>query len=166
MAVLALTVVAAATAAAAGACGDDDAGSAPGPCDGVEQLIEPTEGHVLPGGTVAYQHHPPTSGRHLAELPARGVHTEPIEEVSQVYALESGFVLLQYGPALGEAGRAALARFADHEVFVIVAPAVSIDGDRAVALTAWQQRQLCDDVSTDAVQSFVDRFAGRGPGGD
>jgi hypothetical protein len=165
MAVVALGLAAVSTAATLAACGDDD-DSASGACDAVEQLVEPTEGHILPGGTVAYQHHPPTSGRHLADLPARGVHTEPIEETRQVYALESGFVLLQYGAGLPAEGRAALEQFAADEVFVIVAPAVAIDGDRAVALTAWQQRQLCDDVSTEAVGAFVERFAGQGPGGD
>jgi hypothetical protein len=151
-------------------CGDDDddpPAAASGSCTAVERLLEPTEGHVLPGGTVNYQHHPPTSGRHLADLPARGVHTEPIPEVSQVYALEGGFVILQYGEALPEAERAELEGFADGQPFVIVAPAaVPIDDGRPVALTAWEHRQLCGDVSAPAIDAFITRFAGQGPGND
>ncbi len=150
------------------ACGDDDAGGASGDgaCTEVERLVEPTQGHVLPGVTVSYRHHPPTSGRHLAELPARGVHAAPIAEESQVYALEGGFVLLQYGPGLDAAGRAALERYAEDQVFVIVAPAVAIDDGRAVALTAWEHRQLCDAVDPAVVDDFLAEHAGRGPGND
>ena len=154
---------------ASAACGDDDDASAAGAgsCSAVEHLVEPTQGHVLPGAAVSYQHHPPTSGRHLADLPARGVHDAPIDESRQVYALEGGFVILQYGPALSADGRAALERFADGQPFVIVAPAAAPnDGGRTVALTAWENRQLCDDVAATAVQSFVTRFAGHGPGND
>lgn len=163
-----VAVAAAGTLALAG-CGDDDDASATasGPCAPVEHLVEPTEGHVLPGGTVAYQHHPPTSGRHLADLPARGVHDTPIPEVSQVFALEGGFVILQYGPALPPAGVAALQAYAAGRPFVIVAPAATpIDDGRAVALTAWEQRQLCDAVSAPAVDAFLAKYAGKGPGND
>jgi hypothetical protein len=165
MAALATFAVLAVGLAACG--GDDDAGAAgDGTCSPVERLVEPTQGHVLPGATVSYRHHPPTSGRHLAELPARGVHTEPIAEERQVYALEGGFVLLQYGPGLAAEDRAALEAYAQDEVFVIVAPAVSIDSDRAVALTAWERRQLCDAVEPSAIDAFLADHAGRGPGND
>src|SRR4029079_11783554 len=77
--------------ALAGCGGDDDSSAAAaGSCADVAHLIAPTQRHVLPGGTGSYQHHPPTSGRHLADLPARGVHDAPIDEVRQVYALEGG----------------------------------------------------------------------------
>jgi hypothetical protein len=165
----AVAAVVALGALALAGCGDDDdtPAAAAGSCSAVEHLVEPTQGHVLPGATVSFQHHPPTSGRHLADLPARGVHDAPIDEVRQVYALEGGFVILQYGPALPVAQQQALAAFADQQPFVIVAPAaVPIDDGRAVAMTAWENRQLCDDVSPDAVDAFVGRFAGKGPGND
>jgi hypothetical protein len=167
--VTAVVAVIAVGVLALAACGDDDddAPAASGACTAIEHLVEPTEGHVLPGGTVNYQHHPPTSGRHLADLPARGVHDAPIEEVSQVYALEGGFVILQYGPALPADGVAALQARADGQPFVIVAPAATpIDDGKPVALTAWENRQLCDAVSAADVDAFVTRFAGKGPGND
>jgi hypothetical protein len=84
-----------------------------------------------------------------------------------VYALEGGFVILQYAPALPVAQQQALAGFADSQPFVIVAPApVPIDDGRLMAMTAWENRQLCDDVSPAAVDAFIARFAGQGPGND
>jgi len=164
----AVAVAAIGVLALAGCGGDDDSSAAAaGSCADVAHLVEPTQGHVLPGGTVSYQHHPPTSGRHLADLPARGVHDAPIDEVRQVYALEGGFVILQYGPTLPAAQVSALQAFADSQPFVIVAPAATpIDDGKVVALTAWENRQLCDDVSGPAVESFLTRFAGKGPGND
>ncbi len=84
-----------------------------------------------------------------------------------MYALEGGFVILQYGPSLPAPSVASLRAFAAGQPFVIVAPAATpIDGGRAVALTAWENRQLCDDVSTADVDAFLTRFAGKGPGND
>jgi hypothetical protein len=164
-----MAALAALVLASLAACGDDDdtAAAAAGTCSAVQRLVEPTQGHVLPGAAVSYQHHPPTSGRHLADLPTRGVHDAPVPEEQQVYALEGGFVILQYGPALPVAQQQALAAFADRQAFVMVAPAaVPIDDGRAVALTAWENRQLCDDVSSAAVTDFIARYAGKGPGND
>jgi Protein of unknown function (DUF3105) len=158
-----------------GCSGDDSTGNAAratvggdSGCDPVERLVEPNQGHVLPGVEVTYVHRPPSSGRHVPELPELGVHDAPIEEARQVFALENGYVLLQYGPQLSDDDRRALERIAvetEQADLVIVAPAVSIDGDRPVALTAWQTRQLCDGVAPDTAASFIESFAGQGPEG-
>ncbi len=132
-------------------------------CDPAEVLVEPNQGHVLPGVAVSYRHRPPTSGQHVPELPQPGVHTAPIDETQQVFALENGFVILQYGPALSDDDKRELESLAELDDRVIVAPAVAIDGDRVVALTAWQQRQLCDGVSADDIRSFVASHVGTGP---
>lgn len=154
----------------AGACaGDDDSDDdsdgdrLASVCDSVEVLVEPIQGHVLPGVAVSYRYHPPTSGQHVPELPEAGVHTVPIDETRQVFALENGFVMLQYGPAVSDDDQRALEALAELDDRVIVAPAVSIDDDRVIALTAWQRRQLCGGVSTDDVRSFVASHVGQGP---
>jgi hypothetical protein len=128
-------------------------------CEGIEALVEPTEGHVLPPATVQYQHHPPTSGRHWHTPPTPGVHHDPIPEESQIAALERGIVLLQYGPAASAADRSTLERLAGAEV--IVAPAVKIDGGRAIAFTAWQHRQRCDHADAGVARRFLVRFRGK-----
>ena len=75
-------------------------------------------------------------------------------------------MLLQYGPALASEGRAALDGSREDQVFVLVAPAVSIDDGRQWPSPPWENRQLCDDVSPAAVDDFIARFVGQGPGND
>jgi hypothetical protein len=128
-------------------------------CDAVEAIVEPTQGHTLDAASATFVHHPPTSGRHVHDAPTPGSHAEPIPEARQVAALERGWVLLQYGGKASIADRRRLHLLAG--ATVIVAPAARIDGNRAIAFTAWQHRQLCDHAATKDARAFVKQFAGK-----
>lgn len=158
---LAGSVMAAAMALAG--CGTDAGDAVCGP---VEPAVEPAAFHTIGTAAVDYRYSPPASGPHAAgSAPAPGVYDEPIPEARQVAAAEVGMVLLQYDPSLPTDQRERLAGVGRGVDGVIVAPVGSpIDDGRLVAMTAWEQRQLCDGVDEEAAQAFVRRFVGRGPG--
>jgi hypothetical protein len=138
-------------------------------CGAVETLVEPTEGHVIPPAAVPYAHHPPTSGRHYPDAPAPGVHRAAIAEPVQVAALERGWVFLQYARGrASSADRRALEEVAKARqprgrprVVVVVAPAARIDERAAVAMTAWDHRQLCRRASVPDAARFVVSYSNR-----
>ena len=153
----------AATALALGGCGTDAGDTRCGP---VEPAVEPAAFHTVGTAVVDYRFSPPASGPHAAaSAPDPGVYDEPIPEARQVAAAEVGMVLLQYDPSLPVDQRQRLAELGRGVDGVIVAPVGSpIDGGRTVAMTAWEQRQLCDGIDEEAARAFVRRFVGRGPG--
>ncbi len=130
------------------------------PCRALERVIDPSPLHVVGDADVTYALSPPTSGPHQLPAPVAGVYDVAIPEPLQVGALESGLVIVQYDATVGDADRETLVAAA-RGPGVIVAPAVrSFDEGAHVALTAWGVRQLCDEVDTETVSSFVGDRAG------
>ncbi|MGI9121139.1 MAG: DUF3105 domain-containing protein [Acidimicrobiales bacterium] len=156
-------VAASVVASWAGGCQGDPGQAVCGP---VERAAEASGFHTIGTATFEYRFSPPASGPHPAgNALDDGVYDDPIPEPRQVAAAEVGLVLLQYDSTLPEEQQRQLAEIGRGFEKVIVAPvAVPIDGGKEVALTAWEQRQLCDGVDEGAVRSFVRQFAGRGPG--
>lgn len=120
--------------------------------------------HVLPAGPVPdYPTDPPTSGPHQPAPPVEGVVDRAIDRPVQVGILEGGRILLQHRD-LDAGDRRRLEELAGPEV--VVAPAVAgLPGDAVVVATAWLAKRTCTAVDLDALSTFVDRRAGRGPGG-
>lgn len=126
--------------------------------------LDPGSGvHVLPGApTPSYLVDPPTSGAHQPGPSITGPLREPIAPQVQVGMLEQGRVVIQYV----DLSRADVRRLeALNSADVLVAPAGSLPGDTRVAATAWTVHQHCSGLDTAALDDFVERFAGTGPGG-
>jgi hypothetical protein len=118
--------------------------------------------HVLPGGREPkYFTNPPTSGPHVPGPQLSGVRTDVLEKPTQVGALESGSVLVQYRD-LDAAAIAMLGSLAGDQV--VVAPNPDLP-DKVVA-TAWVFKQTCSSVDVAALQQFVSSHRGKGPGID
>lgn len=134
-------------------------------CGEVERLIDsraPT--HVIDVDAAKYDFHPPTSGPHFGGKPPEpGVHSEPVPEAMQVLSLEFGTVVLQYDESVAD-DAAQLEALARGRKDVIVAPAATpIDGERHVAFTAWERRQLCDGISDEVIKdaaAWIEEHAG------
>lgn len=132
-------------------------------CGQVEVLDEPRASvHVIKADAAEFENHPPASGPHLAVVPEPGVRDEPLPEAEQVAALEGGTVIVHYASRVDSDEVAELKAVAQGRDDVIVTPAATeIDGDQPVALTAWRHRQRCDGVDVEAVERFIEEFAGR-----
>lgn len=148
-------------AAEAAGCGDvrTPAGSAPG------------SQHLPAGQTFTYDQHPATSGQHApAPLPAEPhVYTSPVPETNAVHNLEHAYVLIYYradGPdALPSEVVDELARLAESEDKVIMAPHPSLDQGTSLALTAWNKLWECPaGVSSTQARTissgFIDAYRG------
>jgi hypothetical protein len=108
---------------------------------------------------VAYTSDPPTSGPHKSGPVLDPVLDEPIPRPIQVGVLEQGQVLLQYLPSLDAADRVALEAFGGKDVTVAPNP----DLDDPIVATAWLYKQRCGSFDADAITSFVEERAGKGP---
>jgi uncharacterized membrane protein len=141
------------------ACGSS--GGATATCQPAHaEALNPSLNHVLAGSPEPqYTTDPPTSGPHTPGAPPASVLTSPLSRPSQVGALESGDVLLQYRD-LSAAERSQLERLAASNVVVAPNPALP---DRIVA-TAWLFKQTCTAVDTATLRTFVHEHAGHGPG--
>ena len=149
-----LVATLAASATLLTACGGSGSSAV---CSPEERIIEPSSLHVIGDTEVVYESSPPTSGPHQVPAPTGGTRTEPLSELLQVGALESGAVILQYGSGVDSTELDSLAR----EEGVLVTPAARpLDGDATVAFTAWGVRQLCSAVDVDAAEAFIDRNLG------
>ncbi len=163
--------------AALAACGDAVVTTAGSPtpsaaCEPVERPPEQSGGHLLGEGTppVPYSSTPGTSGWHAAGAPRTGVHG-PGEELSEpeiVRILEVGGVVAAYrADSLPDGQVEELEQLAREDLgdSLTVTP---FDGEMGAPLTlnAWGVRQACHVVDEEAVRTFVDEQAGRGPGAD
>jgi hypothetical protein len=130
-------------------------------CRGVEQAPETLASeHVADDAVVAYDHRPPAAGPHGESLPEAGIHDDAVPYVQQVAALELGFVVLQYDPALAPGAAEQLAPMAAEIPELVLTPSPGpIDGGAAIAATTWQRRELCDAVDLDELRAF---YADRG----
>ncbi len=152
--------------AAACSAGDSTVGAGDA-CGEVERLFESGGNtHVIDPAAARFEHHPPSSGPHFSGNPPRaGVHDEPVAEALQVTALEFGVVVVSYQRGLDDDARGRLETLASDRDDVLVTPAaVPIDDAATVALTAWERRVLCSEVSITAAEEFIAEFAGEGPG--
>lgn len=142
----------------AGGCGDVEtpAGDAPG------------GNHQPP---YSYSERPATSGPHdPAPMPdERGIFTEPLNESKAVHNLEHAYVILYYRPdgpdALPDDVVEQLGRIAESEQLVYLAPYPDMDGDAALAMTAWNKRWTCPasitaNQAATAAEGFVTAYRG------
>lgn len=137
----------------------DGAATACGP--EVQEALDPgSVQHVLPGAPEpSYATDPPTSGPHLAGGTVGGVQPAPLARPVQVAVLEEGGVVVQHDGVDG-AGRARLEALAADDVVVAPNP----DLPSPVVATAWQHRLECAGAGPAAVEAFVARHRGGGPG--
>jgi hypothetical protein len=149
-----------------------EVGAAAGCGDIVTPAAEAPGGdHLEPGESAGYTEHPATSGPHdPSPLPSEpAVHTEPIREENAVHNLEHGYVILYYradGPqALSEDVVARLARIAEGQDKVLVAPYPDLEEGTSFAITAWNKLWECpaDVAPEDAAimaNAFIEAYRG------
>jgi hypothetical protein len=127
--------------------------------------------HLGSGESAGYTEQPATSGPHdPSPLPSEpAVHTEPIREENAVHNLEHGYVILYYradGPqALGEDVVARLARIAEGQDKVLVAPYPDLEEGTSFAITAWNKLWECPaDVTAEnaaiMANAFIEAYRG------
>jgi len=114
----------------------------------------------------SYASTPPTSGPHNPTPQPSGVYTQPPDVYRSIHSLEHAAVIIWYNPsASGDALDAIKAFYQDpiEMDHVIVAPysypdqgaAGSLPNGKDMVMVAWHHMQSCDNLSLDAVKSFV-----------
>lgn len=131
----------------------------------------PASGHLAPGETLTYEQHPATSGDHApAPLPAEPhVYTSPVEETAAVHNLEHSYVLIYYRAEGDDALSAEvvddLARLAEEETKVIMAPHPSLDEGTSLAVAAWNKLWECpsgvgESQALTIASGFIEAYRG------
>ena len=119
------------------------------------------DGHVT---APSYSVNPPSGGDHLVSAARSGVYsgaTVPADG-QLVHSLEHGYVIAWHAADLPEEQKKLLEDFeAEHEGDVIVAERPSLPVP--FAMTAWNQRMLCQEVEEGPLQRFFDEHLGNGP---
>lgn len=132
---------------------------------------DPVGGHLSPGEVFSSTQSPATSGRHApAPLPPDPhVYASPMDEGAAVHNLEHAYVIVYYraeGPqALPPDVVESLARFAESEDKVILAPYPSLAEGTSLALAAWNKLWQCPLVDDPAqartvASGFIEAYRG------
>lgn len=130
-------------------------------CGDVETLPDEGRGHIQPGETPVYQQVPPTSGNHNPDPMPPSIYDTPIDVTREVHSLEHGYVIIHYnGIPAEQIGRLRAIVRADSRK-LILSPYPNMP--YKVSLTAWDHRQTCDGVNTDAIRAFINTFRDQGP---
>lgn len=141
------------------ACGDDGTAG----CTEVREPEDPLSiQHVIDPDAVEYDQPQPTSGPHLSGPAPTGVLAEPLPPAAQVNVLESGAILVQYGPDLDVADVLPVVDAATAEI--VIAPSDSLSAP--VMATAWTWKLTCAAVEVESIAAFADRRTGDAPGDD
>jgi hypothetical protein len=113
-----------------------------------------------------YTTDPPTSGPHIGELAAWGVHSQPITKELQIHSLEDAGVVINYRPDLDTATvdrLAALTRsysdlIAEGSLDNHVAMAPYSGLSNAIVLTAWRRIDRLDQFDEARIKRFIDAY--------
>lgn len=136
----------------------------PGPgVQETETFADQGRAHLAPGSpTPEYNSNPPTSGPHGPVPAPCGIHAEPVADIAQVHSLEHGAVIIQYDPTLPAEDVESLRSLArDFGDWTMLAPREGMPAP--IALTAWGNRLLLEEVDEAAIRTFHQRFARMGP---
>ena len=129
------------------------------PIPGVETFEVASRDHTTE--TVDYPQDPPVGGAHDPSWQKCQVYDAPVRNENAVHSLEHGAVWITYQPDLPESDRAILGKLAEGQRYVLISPYPGLE-DPVVA-SAWGAQLRLDDVNDPRLQTFIDRYAGRGP---
>lgn len=125
--------------------------------------------HLAPGaGKPGYNSDPPTSGAHVAKLPARDGGALTDDEILE--AIELGNVVLLHAPGSPEAPLRAVARELDaaYDRELAASGAAVLVGTRqgtgGVVAVAWRHLQRATSASDPGLADFAEFYLGRGAG--
>ena len=135
-----------------------------GSCE-VDTQADPTaaagQNHVP---SPSYSVNPPAGGNHLASAARAGVYDGAAvpSDGLLVHSLEHGYVIAWHSPDLPAEQKEQLQAFQrrhDDDVIVVERPNLPVP----VALTAWEQRLMCQQVEQAPFERFFDEYVGNGP---
>jgi Protein of unknown function (DUF3105) len=111
-------------------------------------------------GLTTYNSDPPSSGPHVPQIAAWGIHPQPIPKEYQVHNLEDGGVAVQYNCPAGEASCKTLidqlteiVRKYDH---IVLAPYPGMSNK--IALTAWTRIDKFDEFDEKRIVRFIEAY--------
>lgn len=119
------------------------------------------DGHVT---APTYSVNPPAGGDHLVSVARSGVYAGAAvpADGQLVHSLEHGYVIAWHATDLPAEQKKLLEQLeAEHEGDVIVAERPNLPVP--FAMTAWDQRMLCQEVEEGPLQRFFDEHVGNGP---
>lgn len=141
-------------------------------CTDIETSQAEGRQHVEDGTDVDYGTNPPTSGDHYGVQADPGFYPSALPEEQVVHNLEHGQIIIWYAPDAPDAVKDDLEAYVDaandavsvQEIPPLVAvPYDGLEGDATYGLSAWTANQSCVDYSKDVIDSFRQRFQGKGP---
>ena len=143
----------------------------PGPLPGETQI--PNEGAaVVPAGTaITYDHYPPSSGTHYAEMAPWGFASEPVAEGNFVSNLARGGVVVLYNcpqacPELEEQLQTLVRRTPPENTYNTVKLVVSPYErplDTPIVALAWGHQLNLAEYDEDVLMRWYRRFVNEGP---
>lgn len=110
-----------------------------------------------------YAHLPTTSGEHMGQVTATGVHDHYVDERLVVHNLEHGYVTIWYDEDADPDQIEELRAFGQEQIDggtqeLIVAPYDRpMDDDANFAFVAWDRRQLCEQFDEGIALNFIDQ---------
>lgn len=126
----------------------------------------PSQGrnHIANDAThIAYNSNPPSSGPHYVQPVRGGFYSEAIPDEAVVHNLEHGDIWITYNPAIDDASKAILEKFAGR--YVVVSPRTENEGD--VSLVAWGRVDTFSlengVLDEERIKNFISRYDNKGP---
>ncbi len=128
-------------------------------CTEVQNFPAAGRDHIDPNAQPGnWNSNPPTSGDHLANPLPAGLYPAEDDQRRLVHSLEHGYVAIQYkGLTDEQVGqlRELQGDYANQKL--IVMPYAGLEND-GMALSAWQNNQLCGEIDVEIVEAFADAF--------
>lgn len=134
-------------------------------CGEIEEFKEAKGDHIEASQVPSadqYTSIPPTSGPMWEPLMPGGFTDRPVALPEPLHSLEHGVIVVYYKD-LDDAEREALENYATSNSAEVIAAPASEGVDDKITLTGWRNLQPCNELSTEAIDEFVERFKGAAP---
>ncbi len=133
-------------------------------CGSIESFPDELEGkpHLAANATFDdYKTNPPTSGVHRGQTSPWGSYRESPEKENLVHNLEHGGIIIHYKD-LTDDQIDQVDEFADSFVDGVIS-VPNPDIDKPIVLASWRHMQKCDELSTTAIEGYIDDRCNKGP---
>ena len=121
----------------------------------VQKFTYESRNHIE--GVNLYKELSPVGGDHAPTWQNCGFYNTPIDNGLGVHSLEHGAVWITYDPAITDDDKDLLSKLTVLNTFVLISPIAGLDGK--IALSAWNNQLIVDNVNDDRISKFINYFA-------
>ncbi len=111
-----------------------------------------------------YSSDPPTSGPHYGTPADTGFYPTALPTEQVIHNMEHGQIVIWYAPDIEQRELDMVEKITRQEPLANIAiPAINLEPNAKLALTAWGALQFCEEISGEAIDIFRAQFQGKGP---